>query len=110
MKDGAMGFEEVALTTVAIQLPPRAPAGMTIGRESAQPAPAAIAPVGIGTALLGGVDVAPAATCRDNTRRGARRLTVSCDGLLTGVAVGFTSETRKGLGRFGAFSGRRQRL
>jgi len=51
MKDRAMGFEEVALTTAAIQLSPRATAGMTVGADIAQPEPAAIATVRIGTAM-----------------------------------------------------------
>jgi hypothetical protein len=51
MKDRAMGFEEVALTTAAIQLSPRATAGMTVGADIAQPEPAAIATVRIGTEM-----------------------------------------------------------
>jgi tetratricopeptide (TPR) repeat protein len=80
MKDGAMGFEKVALTTAAIQLPPWATAGMTIGRDIAEPRPAAIATVGIRTEMLGGVDVAPAATCRDDTRRAAAAWALHAEG------------------------------
>jgi hypothetical protein len=62
MKDRAMGFEKVALTMAAIQLAPGATAGMPVGADIAPPKPAAIATGGIGTELVGGVDVAAAAT------------------------------------------------
>ena len=51
MKDRARGLEEVALTTAAIQLSPGATTGMPVGADSAQPEPAAIATVRIGTAM-----------------------------------------------------------
>jgi len=105
MKDRAMGFEEVALTTAAIQRSPRATAGMTVGTNIAQPEPATIATVGIGTEMVGGVDLAPASSRRDDTRgRGTGRLTAGLDGLFTSVAVGLAGKTRKRFGLLGALA------
>jgi hypothetical protein len=51
MKERAMSLEEVTLTTAAIQLSPGAPTRMTVGADIAQPEPAAIATVRIGTEI-----------------------------------------------------------
>src|SRR5215813_11217019 len=111
MKERAIGFEKVALTTAAIQLPPRATAGMTVCTDIPQTGPAAVATVGIRTELVRGVDLATASPCRDDTRwRANGWFTVRLDGLLTRLAVGLTGEARKGFGACGAFAGRRQRL
>jgi hypothetical protein len=51
MKDRAMGLEEVAPATAAIQLAPGATTGMTVGADIAQPEPATIATVRIRTEM-----------------------------------------------------------
>jgi hypothetical protein len=61
--------------------------------------------------MVGGVEVAPTATCRANRWwRGTGRLPVGFDTLFTCLTVGFMSETHKGFGFFGAFAGWYQRL
>jgi hypothetical protein len=111
MKERAMSFEKIALSTAAIQLSPGATAGMTVGADIASPKPAAIATGGMGTALVGGVDVAAASTCRDQAWwRGTGRLRVRLDGLLTGVTVGRAGQADKGCGRSRALSRWRGRL
>jgi hypothetical protein len=62
MQGCPVGFEEVAPAAEAVPLPPGAPARMTVGAEMAEPHPPAILAVGIGTAVGGGVDVAPTST------------------------------------------------
>ena len=55
--------------------------------------------------MLGGVDVAPAASCRgDQGWWGTEWLTVQLHALFTRVAIGFAGETSKG------FGGARERL
>src|SRR2546430_16406330 len=72
MQEGAMSFEKVAPTAAAIELSPGATAGMPVGRDIAQAEPAAIGTMEIGTEMLRSVDLAPAATGRDQRRgRGA---------------------------------------
>src|SRR4029453_3527369 len=68
----AMRLQKIPATFAAIELSPGAATGMTVGRDIAQPEPATIATVGIGTEMLRGVDVTAAASCRSN-RRGWRR-------------------------------------
>src|SRR2546425_1037977 len=68
VEDRALGFEKVALTTATTQLPPRTTARMAIRADIAEPEPAAIPTVGIGTEMVRGVNVAPAATCRAKGR------------------------------------------
>ncbi len=51
MQERAMGLEEVTLTTATIQLSPGATTGMPVGADIAQPEPAAIATVRIGTEM-----------------------------------------------------------
>jgi hypothetical protein len=65
MQRGAVGLLEVAATAAAMQLAPRSTAGMTVGRDIAQAEPAAIRTVRTGTEMLGGVDLAPASSRRD---------------------------------------------
>src|SRR5207253_11412765 len=92
-EDRALGFEKVALTTATIQLPPRTTARMAIRADIAEPEPAAIPTVGIGTEMVRGVNVAPAATCRaKGPWRGAGRLPVRCDALCTCLTGGFKAE------------------
>src|SRR5215471_16877793 len=82
----------------------RATARMPVRRDIAQPEPATIATVTIGTEMLGGVDVTAAASRRRNPRGWRRRglQPGSLDRLLTRSARGLTGETRKGGGRRGA--------
>jgi hypothetical protein len=106
MQRCAVGLLEIAPTARAMQLAPRSTAGMTVRRNIAQPEPATIATVTIGTEMIGGVDMTAAASCR-RSRRGWRRRGLqpgSLDRLLTSSARGFTGETRKGFGRRGAFA------
>ena len=65
MQRCVVGFEEVALAGRAMQLPPGTTARMPVGRDIAQAKSTAIPTVGIGTAMLGGVDLAPASSRRD---------------------------------------------
>ena len=65
MQRRAVGLLEIATTARAIQLAPGATAGMPVGRDIAQAEPTAIPTVGIGTEMLGGVDLAPASSRRD---------------------------------------------
>ena len=85
---------------------------MTVGRDIAQPEPAPIATVGIGTEMTRGVDVTAAASCRSHGREWRRRglQPGSLDRLLTSGATGLAGETRKRLGLFGVLAPGPQRL
>src|SRR5438876_1542308 len=99
MKDRAMGLEEVALTTAAMQLAPGGAAGMTIGAEIAEPHPALIRPVRIRAEMLRGVHLArPSPRGHDAGWRAPRRLGSVRVGLLTGGTGGLAGEARKGCG------------
>src|SRR5918999_397083 len=112
MQRRAMRLKKIPVTCAAIELAPGAATGMPVGRDIAQPEPATIATVGIGTAMLRGVDVTAAASYRSNHRGWRRRWlqSWSLDRLLTSSATGFTGETRKGLGLFGVLAPGPQRL
>src|SRR5216683_2987042 len=111
VEQGAMGLQKIAIAAGAVHLPPGPTAGMAIGPDVAQAEPAAIATVGSRTALLGGVDLAPASSRRDQQRwRGAGRLTARRDALFTGVAGGLTGRAAKGLGGARALAGWRDWL
>src|SRR5213594_140256 len=66
VKRCTVGLLEVAATAGAMQLAPRATAGMTVGTNIAQPEPAAIATGGIGTEMARGVHLAAASTRGDD--------------------------------------------
>src|SRR4029434_6781527 len=111
MNGCARRLKKFPATCAAIELSPGTATRMTVGRDMAEPEPATIATVGIRTEMIGGVDVTAAASCR-RSRRGRRRglQPGSLDRLLTSSARGFTGETRKGLGLFGALALAYQRL
>src|SRR5713101_4434869 len=112
MQRRAMRLKKIPVTCAAIELSPGTATWITFGRDIAQPEPATIATVGFRTEMIGGVDVPAAASCRSN-RRGWRRRWLqpgSLDRLLTSSARGFTGETQKGLGLFGALALAHQRL
>src|SRR5689334_15502185 len=112
MQRRAMRLKKIPTTCAAIELSPGAATRVTVGRDIAQSEPATIATVGIGTEMIGGVDVTAAASCRRNRREWRRRglQPGSFDRLLTSSARGFPGETRKGRGLFGALALAQQRL
>src|SRR5207245_7881574 len=112
MQRRAMRLKKIPVTCAGIELSPGTTTGMTVGRDMAQPEPAPIATVGIGTAMLRGVDVTAAASCRSNGREWRRRglQPGSFDRLLTSGATGLTGGTRKRPGLFGVLAPGHQRL
>src|SRR5262245_66423537 len=65
----AMRLKKIPVTGAARELAPGTATRMTVGRDMAQPAPAPIATIGIGTEMMRGVDVT-AATSGRSRRRG----------------------------------------
>src|SRR5713101_2419298 len=103
MKDRAMGLEEVALTTAAMQLAPGGAAGMTIGAESTEPHPALIRTVRIRAEMLRGLHLArPSPRGHDAGWRATGWLGDVLVGLLTGGTRGPAGEARKRLQVTGA--------
>ena len=72
MQRGAVGLLAVATTARAMQLSPGAAVGMPVGREMAQPEPAALATGRSGTAMARGVHLAAASACGDDGGGGAQ--------------------------------------
>src|SRR3989449_3861763 len=98
MKDRAMGLEEVALTTTAMQLAPGGAAGMTIGAEITEPHPALIRTVRIRAEMLRGIHLArPSPRGHDAGWRATGWLGYVLVGLLTGGTEGRAGKARKGL-------------
>src|SRR5216684_278640 len=98
MKDRAMGLEEVALTTAAMQLAPGGAAGMTIGAEITEPHPALIR-----AEMLRGIHLArPSPRGHDAGWRATGWLGYVLVGLLTGGTQGPAGEARKRLQVTGA--------
>src|SRR5713101_3262558 len=105
MKDRAMGLEEVALTTAAMQLAPGGAAGMTIGAESTAPHPALIRTVRIRAEMLRGLHLArPSPRGHDAGWRAPGRVGCIRVGLFTGGTGGLAGETRKRLRIAGALA------
>src|SRR6267143_5503017 len=103
MQGCAVGLLEIASTAAAMRLAPRATAGMPVGSDIAQPYPAAIATVGIGTEMVGGIDLArPSSRGSHAGWRAPGRLGSVLVGLLTGGTGGLAGETRKRLRVAGA--------
>src|SRR2546428_4175881 len=103
MKDRAMGLEEVALTTAAMQLAPGGAAGMTIGAEITEPHPALIRTVRIRAEMLRGLHLArPSPRGHDAGWRATGWLGDVLVGLLTGGTRGPAGEARKWLRVAGA--------
>src|SRR6266403_4767505 len=101
----AVGLLEIASTAAAMQLAPRATAGMPVGSDIAQPYPAAIATVGIGTEMVGGVDLArPSSRGSHAGWRATGWLGAVLVGLLTGGTGGRAGEARKRLRVAGALA------
>src|SRR5499433_163758 len=94
-----MRLQHIPFTLAAIQLSPKAAAGMTIRTDIAESRPALIRTVRIGAEMLRGVHLARAAPGGgarrgwDRRRRGRRFLRRR----LTGGTVGFTGEAGKRL-------------
>src|SRR4029453_9757491 len=112
MQRRAMRLKKIPVTGTARELSPGTTTGMPVGRDIAQPEPAPIATVGIGTAMTRGVDGTAAASCRRNRREGRRRglQPGSLARLLTSGATGLTGETQKRLGLVGGLAPGHQRL
>ena len=68
MKDGVMGLQKVAPPAAAMELPPGATVGMTVGTAMASPKPAARGPIGSGAELARGVDLTVASLWGDEAR------------------------------------------
>jgi hypothetical protein len=106
MQRGARGFLEVAAPAHAMPLSPGTAVGMTVGTDMAQPAPAARAPGGSGTAMARGVHLAVASACGDDGGwRGAGGLRARRSGVRTRVTMGLVGEARKGLRDTGGWRG-----
>src|SRR5262249_31437683 len=98
MQRGAMGLLEVAATAGAMQLPPGATVGVTVGAEIAEPHPALIRTGWIRAEMRRRVHLARAAPRGDDAGWwGAGRLGTRHSCLRTGLAVGLVGEARKGL-------------
>src|SRR5207248_8128303 len=112
MQRRAMCLQKIPVTGAAIELSPGTATGMTVGCDIAQPEPAPIATVGIGTEMTRGIDVTAAASCRSKSREGRRRglQPGSLARLLTSGATGLTGETQKRLGLVGGLAPGHQRL
>src|SRR5438128_12517442 len=105
MKDRAMGLEEVALTTAAMQLAPGGAAGMTIGAEITEPHPALIRTVRMRAEMLRGIHLArPSPRGHDAGWRATGRLGCVRMSLLTGGTGGRAGEARKRLRVAGALA------
>src|SRR2546427_12877448 len=96
MQRRAVGLLEIATTARAIQLAPRATAGMTVGTNIAQPEPAAIATGGIGKEMARGVHLAAASTRGgDGGWRGAGGRRARRGGVVTRGGIGPLGGARK---------------
>src|SRR2546428_12181965 len=106
MQRRAMRLKKIPVTCAAIELSPGTTTGMTVGRDIAQPEPAPIATVGIGTEITRGVAVTAAASRRRLGREWRRRglQPGSLDRLPTSRATGVTGGARERLGLFGALA------
>src|SRR2546427_1717660 len=107
----AHGLLEVAATAAAMQLPPGATAGMTVGTNIAQPEPALIRTVRIRAEMPRGLHLArPSPRGHEAGWRATGLLGSVLVGLLTGGTGGLAGEARKRLRVAGALARRRQRL
>src|SRR5262245_49128325 len=102
MKDRPMGFQKVPLTPKAVQLPPRAATGMTIGPQIVQPQPTAIGTSGVGTKMHRGVHRSGAAVRARHGLGPDRRRWMGFPGLL--VTQHTVRLVRQPLKRFGLVS------
>src|SRR5712691_841445 len=94
MKDRAMGLEEVALTTAAMQLAPGGAAGMPIGAEITEPHPALIRTIRMRAAMLRGIHLArPSPRGHEAGWQATGRLGDVLVGLLTGGTRGLAGQT-----------------
>src|SRR6266850_4699191 len=111
MQRGAMGLLEVAATAAAMQLPPGATAGMTVGTNIAQPEPALIRTVRIRAEMPRGLHLArPSPRGHEAGWRATGLLGSVLVGLRTGGTGGLAGEARKRLRVAGALARWRQRL
>src|SRR5215813_3295932 len=99
MEDGAVMLREKAVARGAVELPPRTAIRMTIRPQIAQPQPAAILTVEVGTKVPGGIDGTGASVGRRPELRSWRRRWNGLASLLfTPHTGGLLGQTRK---RFG---------
>src|SRR5215510_10901469 len=103
MEERAEGFQKIAATRDAQQLPPGTAIGMAIGAEIARAHPAAIGTTGVGTKVHGGIH-RPGASVRGGYRiRPSRRRWSRLTSLLfTPRTVRLVRQARKGFGLAGA--------
>src|SRR5882724_9717690 len=97
MQRRAMGFEKVAITGDAVQLPPGATARVAVRTDIASPKPAAIGTVGIRAEMLRGVHLTWPSPAGGDRRRweGRWQSRWFLRRLRTGRTVGLACETRK---------------
>src|SRR5262245_43354929 len=103
MQRRVMGLQKVLLATQTLELAPATTAGITIGPKIAQPYPAIIRTVRLGTKLRRGVHLArPSLGGRPPHGRNTQGWKARLWGLLTGGTAGFVGEARKWLRVSGA--------
>src|SRR5690242_16437378 len=103
MQRCAMRLQNIPVPGATVELSPGTAVGMPVGRDMAQPAPAAIATGGSGAAMARGIHLAAASACGDDGGwRGTGGLRARRGGVLTRVTMGLVGEARKGCGCFGA--------
>src|SRR6516162_2439110 len=99
MKDRAQGFEKIAATHDAQQLPPGTAIGMAIGVEIPPAHPAPVGTVRIGAEMACGVALAASPPGGHHARgRGCGCLWARGTAVLTGIAMRRGGEARKGGG------------
>src|SRR2546430_3860613 len=101
----ARRLKKIPVTCAAVERSQGTAVGMPVGRDIAQPEPAAIATGGSGTEMARGVHLAAASACGDDGGwRGTGGLRARRGGVLTRVTIGLVGEARKGCGCFGALA------
>src|SRR3989442_16030578 len=97
----ARRLKKIPVTCAAVELSPGTAVGMPVGRDIAQPEPAAIATGGSGTEMARGVHLAAASACGDDGGgRGTGGLRARRGGVVTPVTIGVLGEARERGGGF----------
>src|SRR5207249_2805443 len=105
MQERAMRLQAVAVAGGAVELTPRATAGMAIGAQIAQAQPASIVTVGMGAKVHRGIDGTGAAGGRWHGGRSSWRGWLGMIGVVfTRGAWRFLREALAGCGLVGAFA------
>src|SRR5262249_3146591 len=97
--------QKVAVTRAAVQLAPRAAAGMPVGADVAKPQPAAIVTARMRTEMHRGVDGTRASVARRHRLGTCRRWRLRMGGgVFTGGTIGAVREAFEGFGFSRAFA------